>query len=282
MVIILIQTMISQHLITNVLYLIVSLSNIDVIFGNIRSEYFIKGNLTTTCGHVVSVSHAETVVPCSVRCLSQTLCKGFLFNQGAGLADRCKLLTSQKATVVNQTVLGNNYTPYSVRRDASLICGDLGISVGTPMDWQGGCPRLYFPLDNASEGTAVGPEASVIDFISGKISNSFYFPNPAGSDEAYFSLGHYPNTSYCFPEPERCPDGVTYAFWLKILGSAGQDQGLLTTALRNGPGFIAKWNGGSEKLFFMVRRDSDTIREIANLNADDFIELYGFGTWVCH
>ena len=275
--------MISQNVITNVLYLTVSLAYINLIVGYIQNKYFIKGNLTTTCGHILSVSLAEKAETCSMRCLSETLCKGFLFSQRAGSADSCKLLTTEKATILNQNVFGNNYTPYSIVRNPSDICGNLAINVSTPTDWQAGCPRLYFPLDNAAEGTAVGPDASVIDFITGKIDNSFYFPNPEGNKKAYFNLGHYPNTSYCFPEPEKCPEGVTYAFWLNILGSNGHHQGFITTALKYGPGFIASWlDGNILKLSFAVLRDSDTLREIVSLSADDFIELYGFGTWVCH
>ncbi len=98
------------------------------------------------------------------------------------------------------------------------------------------------------------------------------------SAQAYFSLGNYPSTSYCFPDPERCPEGTTVAFWLKVVGGAGPSQGLITTQPGGGPGFQVYFN--NVNLIFAVRRDSDSIVEVVTDYVNDFVSTYGFGTWV--
>ena len=151
--------------------------------------------------------------------------------------------------------------------------------------WRSACPKLYFPLDSASEGTASGNDASTLGFTSGKVNDAFYFPNPAGTVEAYFSLGHYPSTSYCFPEPEKCQEGVTFAFWMKILGLTSKTQGFITTVENEGPGFITSWyinvnDNSSSRMQFQVLRDSDSMIEIVRFYQDKFEASFGFGVWV--
>ena len=252
------------------------------IFAHVDSQYFLKGNHTTLCGNVLSVGSAGKLISCSEKCLLQATCRGFLFNQEAESLHKCKLVTAPERVRVNQTFIENNYVEYSVKPNNLLVCNNLGISIGTPANWQAGCPKLYFPLDSAAEGTAVGPDSSRISFMPGKINNSFYFPNPSGIYRAYFDLGQYPSTSYCFPDPERCIEGVTFAFWLNLLGiQAGKFQGFIATATENGPGFMMNWQGNTyDRLTIRIRRDSDTIREWIRLPRADFTSEYGFGTWV--
>ncbi len=143
-------------------------------------------------------------------------------------SERCKLVTSNTSETINQTLIHRfNYTPYSIKISPIAYCTNLGISVSTPSNWRSGCPRLYFPLNSLSEGTHGGPDASFIGFTSGRMDNAFYLPNPAETTEAYFSLGYYPSTSYCFPDPEGCPEGITVAFWLKILALPTKRQGFI-------------------------------------------------------
>ncbi len=123
------------------------------------------------------------------------------------------------------------------------VCNNIGISVSNPTGWRSGCPKVYYPLASSSEGTALGPNSSAILFVSGKVNNSFNLPNPNGNIAAYFRLGTCLSTSYCFPDPERCPEGVSFAFWLKIYGVT-ETQGFLTTHQWNGPGFQAAWEVG--------------------------------------
>ena len=201
-----------------------------------------------------------------------------LFNKSGIQDTSCKLVTSELSFTVNMTEF-NDYDSYSV--PPSNPCANLGINVATPVGWGSGCPRLYFPLDSMSEGTALGPDAGTIGFTSGQVNNAFHFPNPASNKQAYFSLGDYPSTSYCFPEPEICPEGVTFAFWLNLLALTGQTQGIITTAPGEGPGFLMYWDNWNAELIFAIKRDSDTRAEIVGLNENDFVSSYGgFGTWV--
>ncbi len=251
-------------------------------FGHLINNYFSRGNQTTGCGYIMSTSNPARLLSCSEVCLKHETCKGFLFNQEVEVSDRCKLITSQSTKRVNKTFIENQYVEYSARVTTSHACNDLGISIGTPADWQSWCPTLYFPLDSMTEGTAVGPHSANIVFLPGKVNNSFYFNNPMGTHQAYFNLGSYPATSYCFPEPQRCPKGVSYAFWMKLLGiPTGTNQGFFSTATKNGPGLVVNWQGSSyDRLAIRIKRDSDTKRDWIRLSRDDFMQEYGFGNWV--
>ncbi len=252
----------------------------DEIKESVLSTYFEQGSRTTFCGHIVPETNAGMSITCSFTCLLHKFCKGIAFNAEAHHSERCKLITSHTGTHIDQTQLINNgYTQYSIKNASPTQCSNIG-SISIPPDWRSGCPRLYFPLDQMSEGTALGPHASTISFTNGKINNSLHFPNPTGDMKAYFSLGYYPSTSWCLPEPERCPEGVTFAFWLKIHGTTGGYQGFISTIAPGGPGFIAGWHHGYNGLYFEVLRNSDTIAETVRMNHNNFVSLYGFGMWV--
>ena len=171
------------------------LDKIDGSTGNINFQHFEKANTTTGCGHIVSVSDVGRRISCSQRCLSQKLCKGILFNEQTKNLQRCKLVTSQLGTRINEHI----YTHYSLKASSKAPCNNLGISINTPRNWRAGCPRLYFPLNKISEGSALGSHAGAIHFVPGKINSSFYLSNPSGNLRAHFSLGYYPSAEYCFP-----------------------------------------------------------------------------------
>ena len=247
------------------------------------SAHIFKRQNAIICKKLTTEQSCQSLPACSHRCLVNKKCQGILFDADAGSSDKCKLLTSVVTKRNNDSKL-EHYVHYSVKSGLQKKCKNLGLSVQTPVNWGSKCPRLYFPLDSMSEGTAVGPQATSIVFTSGLVNNAFNFPNPAGNMQAYFSLGYYPSTSYCFPDPERCPEGATFAFWLKIMGSIEQFQGFITTARKEGPGFRVFLDddntGNDDNLIFQVKRDSDSITEMVGLELDDFISIFGFGTWV--
>ncbi len=198
--------------------------------GKINSRGFESGIETARCGQIVSEANTGSRIVCSERCLAHTFCKGVYYNAEALPSERCKLVTSNTSETINQTLFDrSNYTPYSFKISPTAHCINLGINVTTPRNWRSGCPRLYFPLDAITEGTPGGSDASVIGITSGRINNAFYLPNPTENSQAYFDLGYYPSTSYCFPDPEGCPEGITVAFWLKILAAPTAKQGFITT-----------------------------------------------------
>ncbi len=259
--------------------LVLALSKNDGATGDIKSKHFEQGNSTTGCGHIMSVD-AGSQITCSDRCLSQRLCKGMIFNGHAKHAQRCKLITSESTMRISGLISEHNYKQYSFKIPLESPCKDLRISVDTPTEWRAGCPKLYFPLDEILEGTAQGPDASTIEFAPGKINNSFYLPNPTGNVQAYFSLGNYPSTDYCFPEPQKCKDGVSFSFWLNILAPSHGTQGIITTTASGSPGFIINWSGQYEDIHIQFRRDSDTMIELIALDQQDFEESFAFGIWV--
>ncbi len=232
------------------------------INGNVNtfqtSMQFTAGNRTTTCGLILSENDVETHIICSSRCLLQGACKGFLFNANNQVSERCKLVSSQAMKSIKNTFPGQHgYTEFSLYIPPTEVCNNIGISVSNPTGWRSGCPKVYFPLDSSSEGTALGPNSSTFQFVSGKVNNSLNLPNPNGNIAAYLRLGTYSSTSYCFPDPERCQEGVSFAFWLKIFGVT-ETQGFLTTHQWNGPGFQAAWEVGTgfDNLVFKFWRAS--------------------------
>ncbi len=123
-----------------------------------------------------------------------------------------------------------------------------------------------------------------IQFISGgKIGNALYSPTDSQSgNRAYYKLGTYPSSQYCFPEPTRCNEGVTFSFFLNILGDVTGNngwQGFFSTTPEQGPGFSMYWHptGG---LWFLVRRDEDTDAEDITIPSATFMADYGFNIWV--
>ena len=135
-------------------------------------------------------------------------------------------------------------------------------------------------MDDISEGTVLGTNAASINVTSGFLNNALHFNNPGGNLVAHFNLGYYPSTLYCFPEPQRCPRGVTFAFWLNILGNNNY-HGFLTTATENGPGFTVFWdNYDNGDLIFQVKRNSDTKLEMVGMDYTDFLQTFGFNIWV--
>ncbi len=180
---------------TAISFWLLLLYKIDDTTGNIKFEHFELGNTTTSCGHIVSEANAGRRISCSQKCLSNKLCKGMLFNEQAMNSQRCKLITSRVGNRINEQI----YNHYSLKNPSKAPCNNLGISIDNPHNWQAGCPRLYFPIDQISEGSALGSDAGAIQYVPGKINNSIYFPNPPGNLQAYFSLGDYASTEYCFP-----------------------------------------------------------------------------------
>ncbi len=242
-----------------------------------NSHYFTKEDMSNLCGDIASVSGAWNIGSCSMSCLWQKTCKGFLFGGNLDSTEKCKLVLSGTGISTNKTEF-EEYELFLARKRTR--CKNLLIYGATPEDWRSACPVLYFPLDNMLEGSARGSNASLIQFTGGVVDSSIHFPNPSGDNVAYFHLGHYPSTSYCFTTPARCPRGVTYAFWLNILEDTGTYQGVITTLIGREPGFSVLWSpiqGGY--LNFWVQRDFG-IPETCYIFRQDFVHLYGFGNWV--
>ena len=119
------------------------------------------------------------------------------------------------------------------------------------------------------------------EFLSGgKVGN--YLKNPAtGGTDSFYNMKSYPLSDFCFVDPGQCPLGVTFAFWLDIIGENTPDvtSGFFTTMRKTGPGFSIYWNPSSG-LLMDIRRGSDTYTETVNINRAQFLADYGFGTWV--
>ncbi len=264
------------------LNVLIIFTNMTIINAIIQFGELSKGKRANICGQVEDKGDIKSLLHCSEKCLINGHCKGILFPNNKSTKDNatCKLVTSGHNTMLNINET-EGFEIYSIKtKPKPGVCNNLGIGVPTPSGWGSGCPRVYFPLDSAVEGTAVGGGSAAIQFVIGKVGNSFYFPNPDANIQAYFDLGIYPLTSYCFPDPERCVQGVSFAFWLNLLtpGSAGI-AGQITTMPNEGPGFLLFTTAAGTPVF-TIRRDSDSMEELIGLDEADFQINYGHDVWV--
>ncbi len=170
-------------------------------------------------GDLIEKTGVKTSRECILHCLRQPDCRGAVFNPNTAGTTQC-LVAGPGVNIIN--IAGYDY--YNVKRcaDRSTANYDFLLDAGLP------CPRLYFPLDD-DIGTKLGSSPWNVQFVSGgKVGGAFF--NPANSSvRSFYNLGYYPSSDFCFPLAERCPLGITVAFWLKILGDSGNTQGILTT-----------------------------------------------------
>ena len=129
----------------------------------------------------------------------------------------------------------------------------------------------------------MGSNIGNIQFIdNGIIGKAFYNPTDgSAANISYYRLGTFLPPHYCFPAPEHCPNGVSFAFWLKILSYTGTYQGIITTARREGPGFTMIWKDESgSDMGFRIIRHNDHKYEQVKMTREQFHSNYGYGKWV--
>ncbi len=176
----------------------------------INSKFLTKGNKTTLHGQI-EAAFSHTSVGCSSLCGQSANCRGILFNKHVEVAERCKLITTDS----NNQIDDSAFQDYNVYIDHDMVLftqPGLNITctnpaVNLPDDWESSCPKAYFPLDSASEGSSYGNDQSLIDFTqTGIVGNAFTFDNPTGSYKASFTLnGIFQSPNYCFTTPDTCP-----------------------------------------------------------------------------
>ncbi len=249
------------------LFLCVCLS-VQLCIGGFTSWLLQKGSIMKTCGKAIPWSDTPDFQNCSVQCLKENWCISILFNRNAILSERCKLISPESTGVINLDGMpGFEHFALSMKS-----CNNMGI--GTPTGWRSGCPTVYISLDSQHTGSAVNNA----DFLSsGKLGQALNVPTISGSD-GYYNLGNFPNLYFCFPDPSRCPDGVTFAFWMKLASfPATGNEGYLTTAYDGGPGFrvYSKTTG----LYFLFRRYVGTKQTYVLIADASFQAEFGFATW---
>ncbi len=206
-----------------------------VTFSKFIFENYSSTTALTTCGKILPQPYVRSRIACSKICLSKLWCTGIIFNHNVILLDeRCKLVFPACAYSINQ-INWTNYIYYAARDalqlDTKTNCNKGNIpGIIVSHKWAFPCPRLHFSLDSETFGARGGPTSINISFVPSEILNSaFQLPNPNGNIKAHFNLGHYPNTSYCFPDPEGCEQGVVFAFWLNVINGINSFQGFITT-----------------------------------------------------
>ena len=247
----------------------------------ITTKHFINENTEIFCGKPLVDASARTRIACSLSCLSKMWCSGILFTVTGDRAERCKLIFPSCAHHINLTDWKSS-GHYALKTEMTNICNG-GITGSRVADmWNLPCPRLYFSLDSSAQGTAGGANAGAISFPGSDIlGNTFYLPNPAANLDAYFMLGYYPNTDYCFIHPANCPQGITMAFYLNILHT-NTHQGFIST--QSGAGSV--YPPGIR--ICLLDSTNDIRVNIRSLNYEEYLTFpfvafnndFGIGKWV--
>ncbi len=211
-------------------------------------------------GNEINFENGNSLFHCILSCeLSNFNCSGVQFCNDAIETERCQNICC-----------GRNQISQALMSGCQLYMQSFNFIT----------PRLYFPLDGIGLATPLGEQSNNVQFVNGKVCNAFYNPLHGAVPKSYLNLGHYPDTEFCCGNPEQCELGVTYSFWLNILGSTGQWQGIITTMPANGPGFYACWyEGAGGGLYFNIRRDADTAEEWIKIRPLKFYNQIGYGTW---
>ncbi len=239
-----------------------------------RAEVFCrKNNYASVTGNIVDSAFNDEI-QCSAGCMDKTMCSAILFRSYNDISKRCKHI-----------ICGNNYvnlTYWPHYNVYSILAVDLNIGIETPIGWNSGKPKLYLPLDTDT-GTKMGSNIANIEFnYDGIINKAFYNPTDgSGGNISYYHLGNFLPPDYCFPAPESCPNGVSFAFWLNILSDTGNFQGIVTTARRWGPGFTMIWKdvSGSDMRFRIIRHNDHKYEQV-KMSVGNFHSNYGYGKWV--
>ena len=227
-----------------------------------------KGSITKTCGQATPWPSTHDFINCSVECLKESWCISILFHGKAIPSERCELVSSESPSVIDLDGLPG-YDHFAI---SMVSCSNMGMS--TPPGWRSGCPRLNFSLDSQLTGSALN-----VHFLSaGKLGQALNVPVPHSASDGYYNLGSFPETDYCFPDPARCPDGVTFAFWMKIPSFPATNEGYLTTRLEGGPGLMVY--GKHDGLYFMYRRYADLKQAYVKINDATFHAEFDLTTWI--
>ena len=242
--------------------------------GRIITEYLKKGNRAHLCG---TVERKETSLQaCSVACLRQDICLGFLFGKDKEITQRCKMITPESDLSNPQDLSG--YEQYYPR----TVCSYSNCNFVAPVTWVSGCPTVYFPLNSALEGTAYGNNPGAIDFTQpGKVGNGLSFINPSGSLRASFNLHEtFTSPDYCVMTPDSCQHGWTISFWLNFLGHhsvTSVKSVLCTKTSPTGHGLAIYWRDGTGFKIDILR--SDGIEEQLVMTASDYPSGNRLGIW---
>ena len=120
-----------------------------------RAEVFCrKNNYASVTGRIVNSAFYDEI-QCSAGCMDRTLCSAILFSSYNDISKRCKHI------ICGNTYVNLTYWPgYKVYSTLSV---DLNIGIKTPIGWNSGKPKLYFPLDTDT-GTKMGLNIANIAF----------------------------------------------------------------------------------------------------------------------
>ncbi len=238
-----------------------------LIFGSVPTNFHLDHILDLNAS-VTEKSHLNNFLACSIECLIENNCVGILFNENAETSAKCKALITGQNPIHSSEV--NGYHTY--------IKGCKGVPMLS--EWTSSCPALYLPFDGDHGGQVIGQSPESLQYIpGGKLGHMLYHPaDGTSSTFAYLRLGPYTAPSFCFTYPKDCPEGVTYAMWINLLGDTGVGpQGFFTTYNQIiEQGVVSLWLPEAG-ILFAVAYDyyADSVYPVS-----EFMANYGFNVWV--
>ncbi len=144
------------------------LQGIAVTYGTFlfKSGWFHKEYTSTLDDRAVVEIKVQSILECSVACLEQTECTGFLYNANQPVSAKCKTVQPGSGLVNLNALGGYKYfvsTVHTVVQNSSGLgqvsvnwtteCPDVynpdnSSGLPKPVGWNSGCPDFYFSLDN--------------------------------------------------------------------------------------------------------------------------------------
>ncbi len=146
------------------------LQEIEVTHGtsSFKSEWFHKEYASSLDGRAIVEIKAQSILECSVACLTQIDCTGFLYNANQPVSTKCKTVQPGTSLVDLNALSGYKYMYYvstvntAVQNPSGLRavpinwaaqCPDVynadnSSGLPKPVGWNSGCPDFYFSLDN--------------------------------------------------------------------------------------------------------------------------------------
>ncbi len=239
-----------------------------LIYGSVLTNFHLEQNLDLNAS-VTEKPHLNNFLACSIECLIHDYCIGILFKENAETSAKCKTLSTGQNIIHSGEVDGYQ----------TFIKGCKGIPMLS--EWASSCPALYLPLDGDHGGQIIGTSPESLQFIpGGKLGNMLYHPaDGTSSTFAYLRLGPYMAPSFCFTYPRNCPEGVSYAMWINLLGDTGVEyQGVFTSYdFETDRGIVALWYPG-QGITYVV--NSDVFYAQVFCPENYFMVDYGFNVWM--
>ncbi len=227
-------------------------------------------------GDIVEKPEKQSIVDCSMSCIDLPFCKAMHFNTADSAEGTCRLILSG----CHNEISASNWI-VSARKTTQNPCELQGTILDELTEWDSGCPSYYQLFDNDSALLTLATGDVEFPVATQPVNGKMYSFRDAPTKQAFLNLGTFAATDYCFPSPQLCPNGVSFAFWIYLYGNNGNSQGFITTMGQNQPGFLVSGWDHSNSLNFIVRRETEMKRDDIIMEESDFLaDGFASHSWI--